>query len=244
MRTLQTLPLLFFLCLPACSNNDNDKNANASTPQETPAPVPGVTNPPETTTPTPENPQNPAVSTPAPGAANWEINAANCALYGYSYNDSYKECEPIYSKEACDELNNGSEFRLRYGVGSCVGPALIENEANCAKAGMKFQAEQRRCVPITNEAECKALNNGSVFDAGYDYCVGPQFLPSNENCAAYGRSFDKTSGSCKKIRSKAECDALNSGAEFDEGWEICLGRCMIRESITDQCFLERQYFRS
>ncbi|HYX36495.1 MAG TPA: hypothetical protein VE954_25590 [Oligoflexus sp.] len=236
---MKTAVLLVFLCLSlSCSKKDKNDDAPASTiPSATvPGAIPSTT--PPGGNPAPTVPTDPAVPS-ATSTPPWTLNAVNCGVWGLGYDAEAKDCVRIATKEACDALANGSKFVLRFGIGECHGPNLQNNEKNCSAKGRSYDAASESCKPITTQAECDKLANGSVFDLGYQECVGVRFLPSKETCAAYGTSFDAASRTCVTIRTEAECTALQSEAMFDIGYGRCLGRCDYRDSITDACFLSR-----
>jgi hypothetical protein len=225
--------LILLLTLPfACKDKKDKKNEAPATTTTTTTPSTDVTNPappPTTTTPAP---------TTQPAGTYWKITKENCAAVGRAFDAEKTACVWIATKEACDLLGNGSKFEFSYGVGECIGPRHQPSAAYCAGFGEKFDQESNRCQAITVQAECEALANGSVFDTGFQQCIGVKYLPSTENCAAYGFSYDATAGRCTPIRAEAECTALNSDAIWKAGVESCIGRCRYRKSILDDCFLD------
>ncbi|WP_141734088.1 hypothetical protein [Oligoflexus tunisiensis] len=221
--------LLLLLTLPvACKDKKDKKNDAPAT--TTPPPAETVTPPPTTTTTTPA---------PTPLASGyWKITKENCAAIGRAFDAEKPACVRVSTKEACDLLANGSKFEFSFGVGECIGPRHQPNAAYCAGFGQKFDQGSNSCQAITVQAECEALANGSIFDTGFQQCMGVKYLPSADNCAAYGSKFDATTGKCTAIRTEAECTALNSDAIFDAGFESCIGRCEYRNSILDECYLD------
>lgn len=226
------LQILFLLLTLAASCQDKKDKKN-----ESPASPPTMNADPAATAPATPAPTDPAASTPAPASnTSWQLTKENCAAVGRGFDAEKPYCLRIATKEACDLLANGSKFELRYGVGECIGPRIQPGADYCAGYGQKFDQALNNCQAITTKAECDALANGSVFDSGYERCIGVKYLPNVDNCAAYGAKYDAAGGKCIPLYTEAECTALNSGAIFDAGYEACIGRCEHRNSILDECF--------